>query len=101
MRDAELLNAVRSWIDARQTDAAAADLISGVEESSGDRSPRSISWILEGPETMGQLVVWEDGRAELDLADIVQGQAQTEQQFIPDRDELYRILERVWRWVDR
>lgn len=56
-------------------------------------------WILEGPERIGQVVIWGDGQAEIDLAEVGTGEVRTQHRRADDHDGLVAILESVLDWV--
>lgn len=72
---------------------------SRVDESPIDRDPRAISWLLEGSEKIGQIVVWEDGNAEVDLAYLMAGDARSRHHTVDDQQDLEKVLGEVYSWV--
>jgi hypothetical protein len=101
LRGSELLGAVRGWISRAEHVSTGSDVSSEIEESPGDRNPRSIRWVLESPEMMGQIILWEDGQSELDLIDVATAEVHSEHQQIDSQQELDRVLEIVREWVIR
>lgn len=101
LKGSDLLNAAQESIRAIESALINQVIASEVKSSPEGRKPRSIRWILEGPEVMGQIVLWEDGQAELDLADMSTGDVKTEHRNIEDQKGLEGALIAVRDWVDR
>lgn len=73
-------------------------------ESTTKRSPdnwpnRSVSWTVEVGALGGQVTVWEDGSSELDLIDMVAGDAHSEHRQLDDLDGIQVVVEVVRDWV--
>ena len=98
LRGAELLEATSAWV-ASMRNGGESSVLSEVEESPTDRDPRSIRWILEGSERISQMVIWDDGQAELDLADVASGDVRSEHVQINSQHGLEDTLSRVRDWV--
>ena len=101
LRGPDLLEAAQDSISRIEIALTNQAITSEVAGSPEDRSPRSIRWILEGSEMMGQIVLWEDGQAELDLADVATGDVKAEHRQIEDQLGLQRALSAVRDWVTR
>lgn len=69
--DLDVLASVRDWVTKAQGSWKGLVTASNFEESPEGRTPRSVSWSLDGSRFMGQIVVWEDGQSELDLIDSI------------------------------
>jgi hypothetical protein len=98
---AEILVAVQHWIAAQSDISTNINVKSEIQESPPDRDPRSVRWILEGAEMMGQIIVWEDGQAELDLANAATGDVQSEHRNITNETDLESALSAVRDWTIR
>ncbi|GLW12291.1 hypothetical protein Misp01_74190 [Microtetraspora sp. NBRC 13810] len=98
LEGSDLLEAASVWI-ANMQRGDGPSLLSEIEESPADRDPRSIRWILEGSEKMGQVILWTDGQAELDLVDAESGDVRSEHAQIEDREGMERALRIVRDWV--
>jgi hypothetical protein len=101
LRGADLLKATSVWVAAAVLNGEELPVQSDLEESPTDRDPRSIRWILESSEKMGQIVLWTDGQAELDLADVVSGEVRSEHMQIDEQEGLEGALSVVRDWVLR
>jgi hypothetical protein len=101
LRGSELLGAVRGWISRAEQVSADSGASSEIEESPGDRNPRSIRWILESPEMMSQIILWEDGQSEFDLIDVATSEVRSEHRQIDSQQELDQVLKIVREWVIR
>jgi hypothetical protein len=101
LRESDLLESAHAWIADEDVKRHALAVSSEIEVSPLDRNPRCISWILESPDFVGQIVIWGDGQAEVDLADIATGEIRSEHRQIDDHDELASILGAVQDWVVR
>jgi hypothetical protein len=98
LRGSELLAAMKLWIEVNVVDSSDANLASELAESPVGRNPRSVRWIVTRPDTMGQMIVWEDGQVELDLAGISSGRVISEHHQVDSREDLWRVLDRVRGW---
>jgi hypothetical protein len=101
LRGSELLEAFRGWITRPEHVPTSLGASSEIEESPGDRNPRSIRWILESSEMMSQIVLWEDGQSEFDLIDVATSEVRSEHRQIDSRQELDQVMEIVRQWVIR
>lgn len=101
LRGTDLLVGVRSWISAAEANLPSPGAASEVEESPNDRDPRSIRWILESFQMMGQIIIWEDGQSEIDLADVASRDVRSEHRRIGDQRDLDAALGAVRDWVVR
>lgn len=97
----ELLVAARGWTREAQNSWEGTTIVSRFEESPEGLFPRSVSWILEGPNFMGQIVIWEDGRSELDMITVATDEARCEYRKVDSRDKLQTALSAVRDWVVR
>jgi hypothetical protein len=97
----DVLAAVRDWAAKAQDSWKGLVTASNFEESPEGRTPRSVSWSLEGSRFMGQIVVWEDGQSELDLIDSIVNDARSEHRWLGNRDELEAALCVIRDWVVR
>lgn len=101
LRGSELLEAFRGWIARPEHVPTGSGVISEIEESPGDRNPRSIRWILESSEMMSQIVLWEDGQSELDLIEVATSEVRSEYRQIGSQQQLDQVLRIVRQWVIR
>lgn len=70
-----------------------------INESPIDWNPRSIQWILEAPDRLGQIILWDGGEAEIDLAVIDTGEIRASHRDIGSSAELEDVLTGLLRWV--
>lgn len=97
MRDAELLERVRSWANERRErfpDGLSLEL----KESPKDRDPRSVQMTLDGGARVGELVVWGNGMAELSYGDFETGVIRPEHRDIASPADLESALDALLEW---
>ena len=96
-----LLETARHLILAREAEWAGTGIFSEIETSPNEHAFHSLSWILDGPEFSAQLVIWEDGRSELDLIDVAAGEVRSEHREVGEEGDLRSTLDTVVNWVVR
>jgi hypothetical protein len=96
---ADLLTRAVSLISDTESALPEPAFSSQIELSPEDRNPRSISWIVEGVSRMSQVVLWEDGQSETELADVASGQITSEHLRIEGESSLTALVERVRSWL--
>ncbi|WP_310718763.1 hypothetical protein [Streptomyces lydicus] len=82
----------QAWISLENAKVPTLAAISRVELSPEQHCPRSVSWILEGSDFMTQVVLWESGSFEADLAEVATGKVQTNSGQLGDVTELESLL---------
>lgn len=92
VRAESLINSVESKLNEYGFD-------SQVELSPEDRDPRSISWIVEGEHRMSQIVLWEDGQSEIELAEVETGQVISEHHKIEGESAVTALIDSVKLWL--
>jgi hypothetical protein len=101
LRGSALLEAAQGWIADKEAQWVNSAVTSEVDLAPHDRDPRSISWILDGVAFVGQIVIWEDGKSELDLADVATGEVRSNHEQIDSQGELSSTLCIICDWVIR
>ncbi|MFE0174652.1 hypothetical protein ACFWZ2_20240 [Streptomyces sp. NPDC059002] len=96
---AALLERAQEWIRQEVGDGTDLTAVSEVEFSLAGRAPRSVSWVLDGESFMAQLVLWDTGEFEEDLATVETGQVQTRSGRLTSPDELERRLAAARDWA--
>ncbi|MER7153538.1 MULTISPECIES: hypothetical protein [Streptomyces] len=91
----------QAWISLENTRVPTLAAISKVESSPDQTSPRSVSWILDGSDFMAQVVLWESGSFEADLAEIATGWVQTSSGKLGDVIEVESLLGAARDWALR
>ncbi|MFH8630676.1 hypothetical protein ACH4CC_12480 [Streptomyces lydicus] len=72
----DVIAQAQAWISLENAKVPTLAAISTVESSPAQRSPRSVSWILDGSDFMAQVVLWESGCFEAELAEAATGTVQ-------------------------
>ncbi|MGW2558316.1 immunity protein TriTu family protein [Streptomyces sp. NPDC001514] len=99
LRNSDPLESMQSWISGERSKWESTAITSEVEVAPSDRGTRSVSWILESADFIGQVVVWGDGQSEMDLADVATGEVRSQHRRIDDHDGLCSVLKSVRDWV--
>lgn len=73
--------------------------ISQIEIFPSEGEPRSVSWTLDGANFMAQVVVWNSGEFEEDLANVKTGQVQTRSGHLASIDDLESRLMVARDWA--
>ncbi|WP_329138317.1 hypothetical protein OG552_30345 [Streptomyces sp. NBC_01476] len=94
-----MLQDAREWIDAQSDVIRQNGLLLEVNSSPEDRVKQSIQWVLEGPERIGEIILWETGEAEISFASIGTGEVRPEHRDIQTASELESALTAVFDWV--
>jgi len=97
--DSSLLVRARSLITEAESALTKHGLDSRVELSPRDRNPRSISWIVEGAYRMSQIVLWEDGQSEVELAEVETGQIVSDHRQIDGEGALIELVGSTTSWL--
>lgn len=96
-----LVEGARTWISLEAPKLESLPAASNVEVSRDGHDPISVSWILDGGGFMAQVVLWESGEFESDLADVETGQVQVRSGRITSTGELESLLGSARDWVVR
>ncbi|MEV7383220.1 hypothetical protein [Streptomyces lydicus] len=91
----------QAWISLENVRVPTLAAISKVESSPDQNSPRSVSWILDGSDFMAQVVLWESGSFEADLAEVATGRVQTNSGKLGDVIEVESLLGAARDWALR
>ncbi|GAA1717097.1 hypothetical protein GCM10009765_77030 [Fodinicola feengrottensis] len=97
--DPSLLQGARNWIDAHSEAVRQSGLLVEINPSPKDRPKQSIQWVLEGPDRIGEIILWETGEAELSFASIKSGEIRPEHRSIKSASELEMALVAVLNWT--
>lgn len=89
----ELLRAVKSWVTENASQLRADGLDVDLTESPEEYDPRSVQLILETDERLGELSVWSNGTAELQVAEVASGHVAREHREITSHAGLLASLE--------
>ncbi|MGW5054348.1 immunity protein TriTu family protein [Actinokineospora sp. NPDC004072] len=95
----DLLSEAKVWIADHMRALGDDGFISTVNESPPDRDLIAMWWMLERGRYLAQVIVWEDGQAELDFADVRSDLMRAEHRQIDSRDELISALRAVYDWA--
>lgn len=68
-------------------------------ESPEDFQKQSLTVILDSPERLAQITVWETGEVELEFAEVASGETFHENQEIADSPGLQEALDRLTDWT--
>jgi len=98
LRGSSLLTAVLDGIS-RATDMLPPSADSRIEQTPDHWLNRSVSWAVEVGDLGAQMVVWEDGTAELDLVDMGTVDAHSEHLEINGPIEIELVTNKVLDWV--
>ncbi|TLS45920.1 hypothetical protein FE633_12240 [Streptomyces montanus] len=63
------------------------------------RAKASVCLSVDGPERLGELVVWETGEAQLQLGDVAGGLVTDERMWLADAEQLATAVGRMTAWV--
>jgi hypothetical protein len=96
-----LLERAQAWISLATREVDDPTTTSEVEVSTAGRTPRSVSWIFDGGDFMAQVVLWDSGEFESDLADVRTGDGQVTSGRIGSVGELGSLLGAARDWVVR
>ncbi len=99
LRGVPLLAAVLEVIEEAKSGGSLARASSRITRSPEDWPKSSVSWTLELDDLGGQITAWEDGVAELDLVDMVQGDARSEHRQLGDIEDIRGAIETIYVWV--
>jgi len=94
-----LLERAREWIQQETREAEALRDISEIEISSNGEGLTSLSWILDGGGFMAQVVLWDTGEFEEDLANVETGQVRTRSGLLMSPADLESCLAAARDWV--
>ena len=95
----QLLTRAASLINEAEPALNQHGLDSQIELSPPDRDPGSISWIVEGGSRMSQMVLWEDGQSEIDLAEVESGRVTSEHRRVDNDVALVELVDSVRSWL--
>jgi hypothetical protein len=96
-----LLERAREWIQQETRKVEALRDISEVEISPNGEGLTSLSWILDGGNFMAQVVLWDTGEFEEDLANVETGQVRTRSGRLMSPADLESCLTAARDWVLR
>ncbi|MCY1144363.1 hypothetical protein OWR29_40750 [Actinoplanes sp. Pm04-4] len=97
--DADLLAHARQWIAGGRAENPAWDATSDLRESPAGHVPRTLSWVVEDANRMAQVVLWEDGQSETDLADSETGEVRTQSRLLSGPPDVDDLLNTVRDWL--
>jgi hypothetical protein len=97
--EVDVLSRARRWIDAGLAENPAWQASSTIAESPAGHVPHTLSWVVEDADRMAQVVLWEDGQSETDLADSGTGEVRTESRLLAGPDDLDELLNTVRAWL--
>lgn len=95
-----MLEQVEAWVSLETGRLEKLASISEFETSPTGHENRSVSWILDGPTFMTQVVVWDSGEFEIDFTDAAGG-VETRSGQAACFSEVKSILESARDWVLR
>ncbi|MFG2289682.1 hypothetical protein ACGFOU_26865 [Streptomyces sp. NPDC048595] len=95
----DFIERAQVWISLENHKNPTLAAISKVEISPAEYSPRSASWILDGRDFMAQVVLWEGGDFEADLAEVATGKVRTNSGHLEDPSALESLLGTARDWV--
>ena len=72
---------------------------SRLDESPPERVPRSLSWVVEDEDRLAQVVFWDDGQSETDLADAGTGEVRTESRLLSGPADVNERLNTIREWL--
>ncbi|WP_329052726.1 hypothetical protein OG873_25215 [Streptomyces violaceus] len=64
-----------------------------------DRPKQSACLSIDGPDRLGELIVWSTGEAQLQLGDVASGEVLDEQLQLIDARQLAQAVTRMKAWV--
>lgn len=99
LRGIALLEAVRMAISRIEPGGALSIADSSVSDSPDSWSNRSVSWEVAAGDLAAQMVVWEDGNAELDLVNMATVEARSEHRQIDDTSDVQSAVKTVCDWL--
>lgn len=70
-------------------------IASELVQSPAEFDPSSVQLILETEEMLGEIIVWSNGKAEIQVAEVSTGRVEREQREIVSRTSLDEALENV------
>ncbi|MFI0786743.1 hypothetical protein ACH4Q6_14270 [Streptomyces lydicus] len=97
----DIIAQAQAWISLESVRVPSLAVISKMEMSPDEHRPRSLSWILDGDDYMAQLVLWESGDFEADLAEVATGKVRTNSGHLSDPSELESLLGAARDWAQQ
>ncbi|MFF4500288.1 hypothetical protein [Streptomyces sp. NPDC001401] len=94
-----LLERAQEWIHQEIRKAEVLRDVSEIEISPSEGESKSVSWILDGGGFMAQVVLWDTGEFEQDLANVETGQVQTRSGRVTSVGDLESCLTAARDWV--
>ncbi|MGY1498829.1 immunity protein TriTu family protein [Streptomyces sp. QTS52] len=93
-----LLERAQEWINQEIRNTEALRDISQVETYPHEGELKSVSWTIDGDNFMAQVVVWDTGEFEEDLANVETGQVQTRSGLLTSFEDLesFFTIARDW-----
>ncbi|MFE5557926.1 hypothetical protein [Streptomyces sp. NPDC056544] len=89
---ADLLQSLKSWVAANESQLRENGFDVDLTESPEDYDPRSVQLILETDERLGELALWSNGMAELQVAEVASGDVVREHREITSHIDLASSL---------
>jgi len=100
MMASNLIEHLSGWIKLhrRVFEAGGVSLI--VEHAAEDRPIASIRVQLEYGDRLGEVIVWENGMVDLQLADVITGNVDTVSELISSVGKLQNVEDRLLSWIN-
>jgi len=99
MKEINYLDLLHVWFDAKRTFLRSRSVDAEVELSERDGEAIAIRVILESKAKMGEIIVWDNGMAELQLGSVVTGEVTTKSQSLSSGGELQSYEEQLLGWM--
>ncbi|MFF4418383.1 hypothetical protein ACFYY8_38140 [Streptosporangium sp. NPDC001559] len=96
---AELLAELKGWVASRGSDLSAVGLQHELTESPEDRNPQSIWWILESDDRLAEIILWSNGHAELQFAEVASGEISAIMRELATEEDVQDALNSIVEWM--
>jgi hypothetical protein len=92
MHDSNLLAALETWFAEHVDDMAARGVQMSLSHSPADHPKASMSLDMDSENSVGQIVVWDSGEAEIQYGDVATGQVEHVHRDLASREDLMDAL---------
>ncbi|TQK45358.1 hypothetical protein FBY35_6919 [Streptomyces sp. SLBN-118] len=92
---ANVLEALREWSAASEARLRESGIACELVESPAEFDPSSVQLILETEEMLGEIIVWSNGKAEIQVAEVATGRVEREHREIVSWTSLDEALENL------